>query len=125
MGERVVRGHRPARRRGQPEPGSRGADGEGAVGLPGVEPRTATPRSATFSTDTTRNYGTALHVALVAAETQGLLAPGVEPGAAAELLTLLAYGVNLRSRAGADAGSLHATVTAALQSLGERSGVTP
>ncbi|MCX4452389.1 TetR/AcrR family transcriptional regulator [Streptomyces sp. NBC_01728] len=62
----------------------------------------------------------AMHAALVTAEAQGQLAAGTDPGAAAELLALLAYGVNLRSRAGADAGALHATVAAALQSLSNR-----
>ena len=60
----------------------------------------------------------ALHSALVTAGAQGQLAPGTDPGAAADLLALLAYGVNLRSRAGADAGSLNRTVTATLESLG-------
>ncbi|MFF9090867.1 hypothetical protein ACF1BE_31720 [Streptomyces sp. NPDC014991] len=41
-------------------------------------------------------------------------------GAQGDLLTLLAYGVNLRSRAGADAATLRATVTAALDSIGVR-----
>ncbi|MCX5051996.1 TetR/AcrR family transcriptional regulator [Streptomyces sp. NBC_00201] len=62
----------------------------------------------------------AMRSALAAAEAQGQLAAGTDLGAAAELLALLAYGVNLRSRAGADAGSLHATVAAALQSLSVR-----
>ncbi|MGV9242541.1 hypothetical protein [Streptomyces sp. NPDC003710] len=48
------------------------------------------------------------------------LAAGTEPGVTADLLALLAYGVNLRSRAGADAGSLRATVGAALRSLTSR-----
>jgi TetR/AcrR family transcriptional repressor of nem operon len=59
----------------------------------------------------------ALYTALVKAEVHGQLAPGADPGPAADLLALLAYGVNLRSRAGADAGSLSATVTAALDSF--------
>lgn len=62
----------------------------------------------------------AMHAALVTAKAQRQLAPGTDPGDAAELLALLAYGVNLRSRAGADARSLHATVRAALQALGAR-----
>ncbi|MGA5894598.1 TetR/AcrR family transcriptional regulator [Streptomyces venetus] len=65
-----------------------------------------------------RELRDALHTALVAAEAQGQLASGTDPGAAAEVLALLAYGVNLRSRAGADAKALHATVATALQSLG-------
>ncbi|QOV36700.1 TetR/AcrR family transcriptional regulator [Streptomyces ferrugineus] len=62
----------------------------------------------------------AMHAALVKAGALGQLAPGTDPAAAAELLALLAYGVNLRSRAGADAAALRGTVTAALASLGGR-----
>ena len=62
----------------------------------------------------------AMHAALVTAEAQGQLTPGADPGAFADLLALLAYGVNLRSRAGADARELSRTVTAALASLGGR-----
>ncbi|WP_381562136.1 TetR/AcrR family transcriptional regulator [Streptomyces eurythermus] len=60
----------------------------------------------------------ALRAALVAAEERGQLAPGVDPGTTADVLALLAYGVNLRSRAGADARALRATVTSALDSIG-------
>lgn len=60
----------------------------------------------------------ALRTALVAAEAKAQLKPGTDPGAAADLLALLAYGVNLRSRAGADAGELTRTVTGALDALG-------
>ncbi|MFC9286225.1 TetR/AcrR family transcriptional regulator [Streptomyces sp. NPDC057052] len=56
----------------------------------------------------------AMYAALVAAEEQGQLAVGADPGASADLLALLAYGVNLRSRAGADAHTLADTVNAAL-----------
>lgn len=62
----------------------------------------------------------ALYAALVTAEHQGQLAPGAEAGASADLLALLAYGVNLRSRAGADAATLQKTVTAALRSISGR-----
>jgi len=61
----------------------------------------------------------ALYVALVTAERQGQLAPGADPGASADLLALLAYGVNLRSRAGADATTLEKTVAAALGSIAD------
>ncbi|WBO68968.1 TetR/AcrR family transcriptional regulator [Streptomyces camelliae] len=60
----------------------------------------------------------AMYAALVTAEAEGQLAAGADPGAAADLLALLAYGVNLRSRAGADAEALHRTVSAALESIG-------
>ncbi|MFF7546250.1 TetR family transcriptional regulator C-terminal domain-containing protein [Streptomyces canus] len=46
-----------------------------------------------------------LRTALVAAEAKAQLKPGTDAGAVADLLALLAYGVDLRSRAGADAGS--------------------
>jgi AcrR family transcriptional regulator len=59
----------------------------------------------------------ALHAALARADADGLLAAGTDPHTAAELLALLAYGVNIRSRAGADAHALHASVDAALTSL--------
>ncbi|WP_405814223.1 TetR/AcrR family transcriptional regulator [Streptomyces sp. NBC_01390] len=62
----------------------------------------------------------AMYTALVTAEAQGHLAPGADPGASADLLALLAYGVNLRSRAGADATTLRKTVTAALDSITDR-----
>ncbi|MEV4175554.1 TetR/AcrR family transcriptional regulator [Nonomuraea sp. NPDC049709] len=58
---------------------------------------------------------TAMRTALEAAGPQ--LRPDTDLDAAAELLTLLAYGVNLRSRAGADAAALREGVTAALDSL--------
>jgi AcrR family transcriptional regulator len=65
----------------------------------------------------------AMYAALTAAEAQGQLAPGADPAAAADLLALLAYGVNLRSRAGADARALQKTVTVALDSIGGRAAV--
>jgi AcrR family transcriptional regulator len=60
----------------------------------------------------------AMHAALVTADAREGLAPGCDPGTWADLLALLAYGVNLRSRAGADARDLSRTVTATLASLG-------
>lgn len=59
---------------------------------------------------------TALHVA----QERGELGPGTDLATAAELLALLAYGVNMRSRAGADAPTLRGTVSAALTALGDR-----
>jgi len=44
-------------------------------------------------------------------------APGVSPQPTAETLALLAYGVNLRSRAGADADELRETVSRTLEPL--------
>ncbi|GAA4630920.1 TetR/AcrR family transcriptional regulator [Actinoallomurus vinaceus] len=59
----------------------------------------------------------AMRTALDAAAARGQLRPGPDLDATAELLALVAYGVNLRSRAGADAAELHSTVSAALNSL--------
>ncbi|WP_431682712.1 TetR/AcrR family transcriptional regulator [Kitasatospora sp. KL5] len=60
---------------------------------------------------------TALHAALTSAQRQHQLAEGADPDSAADILALLAHGVNLRSRAGADARQLQATVTAAITSV--------
>lgn len=62
----------------------------------------------------------AMHAALVTAKARGQVGPDVDLGAAADLLALLAYGVNLRSRAGADAQTLSRTVAAALASISDR-----
>ncbi|MBR8638914.1 TetR/AcrR family transcriptional regulator [Streptomyces tuirus] len=59
----------------------------------------------------------ALHAALLNAQAHGQLAPGADPAATAEVLALLAHGVNLRSRAGADAGQLRQTVATALHAI--------
>ncbi|RAJ45444.1 TetR family transcriptional regulator [Kitasatospora sp. SolWspMP-SS2h] len=60
---------------------------------------------------------TALHTALVSAQRQHQLAAHTDPGPAADVLALLAHGVNLRSRAGADARQLQAAVTAAITAV--------
>ncbi|MEW5351186.1 MULTISPECIES: TetR/AcrR family transcriptional regulator [unclassified Streptomyces] len=60
----------------------------------------------------------ALHAALLSAQSRGQLPRDAELQSVAELLTLLAYGVNLRSRSGADPEALYRTVTATLASLG-------
>ncbi|SDJ50958.1 DNA-binding transcriptional regulator, AcrR family [Nonomuraea maritima] len=57
----------------------------------------------------------AMREALEAAGDQ--LRPGLDLDAVAESLALLAYGVNVRSRAGADPESLHKGVAAALDAL--------
>jgi TetR/AcrR family transcriptional regulator, transcriptional repressor for nem operon len=59
----------------------------------------------------------AMHAALTTAANRGQLGPAVDLDDAADLLALLAYGVNLRSRAGADAPTLSRTVTAFLASI--------
>jgi hypothetical protein len=58
-----------------------------------------------------------MRAALVTAEADGQLAAAADPETWAELLALLTYGVNLRSRTGADAPSLTRTVSAALESI--------
>jgi AcrR family transcriptional regulator len=62
----------------------------------------------------------ALRSVLVVADAEGRPAPDTGPATAADLPALLAYGVNLRSRAGAEAGAPSATVAAALRSPGSR-----
>ncbi|MEU2287053.1 TetR/AcrR family transcriptional regulator [Streptomyces sp. NPDC013178] len=59
----------------------------------------------------------ALHSALRSAKRQQQLAEGIDPESAADILALLAHGVNLRSRAGADAQQLQATVAAAVTAV--------
>jgi TetR/AcrR family transcriptional regulator, transcriptional repressor for nem operon len=58
-----------------------------------------------------------LAAALTVAQSNGELRSGVEVAGAAELLTLLAYAINLRSRAGATRAQLKAAVDAALSAL--------
>lgn len=65
-----------------------------------------------------RHLRDALQAALDTARRNGQLADGTSTAAAAEVLALLAYGVNLRSRAGEDAAALQRTVVAALAPLG-------
>ncbi|TDD17876.1 TetR/AcrR family transcriptional regulator [Kribbella turkmenica] len=60
----------------------------------------------------------ALRDAFAAALRNAELRDGVRVGDAAELLTLLAYAVNLRSRSGATRAQLEAAVDAALAGLG-------
>jgi TetR/AcrR family transcriptional repressor of nem operon len=65
----------------------------------------------------------ALGAALAAAVIRGQLRPEVSPDEAADMLALLAYAVNLRSRAGADPAALSAAVAATLALLnGQSSG---
>ncbi|MET9318395.1 TetR/AcrR family transcriptional regulator [Kribbella sp. NPDC003505] len=59
----------------------------------------------------------ALAAGLKVAQSNGELRSGVEPAGAAEMLTLLAYAVNLRSRSGATRAQLRSAVTAALTAL--------
>ena len=69
-----------------------------------------------------RSLRQALLAALAAAGDRHQLAPGVGIEGAAEMLALLAYGVNIRSRAGADARELETTVNVALASITDRAG---
>ncbi|MEV6266350.1 TetR/AcrR family transcriptional regulator [Kribbella sp. NPDC051936] len=59
----------------------------------------------------------ALAAALKVAQSNGELRSGVDVAGAAEMLTLLAYAVNLRSRSGATRAQLRSAVTAALDAL--------
>ena len=59
----------------------------------------------------------AMAATLQTARSRSQLRPGLEVEATADVLALLAYGVNLRSRAGASAADLRATMTAALDSM--------
>ncbi|MGW6563906.1 TetR/AcrR family transcriptional regulator [Streptomyces sp. NPDC054975] len=59
----------------------------------------------------------ALRDALTTARAKGQLRPATEPASAAEVLALLAHGVNLRSRAGAEQDQLRGTIRAALAAL--------
>lgn len=59
----------------------------------------------------------ALRTALGSAERLGQLRPDLDLDATAEHLVLVAQGVNLRSRAGADASTLRSAVAAALNAL--------
>lgn len=67
-----------------------------------------------------RQLHTALRAALQTAHTRSQLRPATDLDLAAETLALLAYGVNLRSRAGADPAALQAAVTAVLDSIRAR-----
>ncbi|MEU8225124.1 TetR/AcrR family transcriptional regulator [Kribbella sp. NPDC048915] len=58
-----------------------------------------------------------LAAALTIAQGNGELRSGVDVQGAAEMLTLLAYAINLRSRAGATRAQLRSAVTAALDAL--------
>jgi TetR/AcrR family transcriptional repressor of nem operon len=62
----------------------------------------------------------ALRSALTTADELGQLRPGTDLDAAAAVLSTLAYGVNLRSRAGAGAGTLTEAVSAAIAPLRAR-----
>ncbi|MFD8594390.1 TetR/AcrR family transcriptional regulator [Kitasatospora sp. NPDC059646] len=64
-----------------------------------------------------RRLRAALRAALVCAQRRGQLADGADPDLAADVLALLAHGVNLRSRAGADAARLRATAAAAVDAV--------
>lgn len=64
-----------------------------------------------------RGLRAAMAAALRSARAQGQVPAGLDLDAAADLLALLAYGVNLRSRAGAPAADLLATATTALHAL--------
>ncbi|MGY6653711.1 TetR/AcrR family transcriptional regulator [Amycolatopsis sp. TRM77291] len=60
---------------------------------------------------------TAMRTAMEHATAAGQVRQEVSPAAAADMLALLAYGVNLRSRAGAEPGTLKETVSATIALL--------
>ncbi|WP_137992574.1 TetR/AcrR family transcriptional regulator [Streptomyces vilmorinianum] len=62
----------------------------------------------------------ALRDALAVARAKGQLGEAADPESAADVLALLAHGVNLRSRAGADQERLRRTVDAALATIAGR-----
>lgn len=62
----------------------------------------------------------ALHTALMAAQREQQLAEDADPESVADILALLAHGVNLRSRGGADARQLRQTVAAAVTAVARR-----
>ncbi|BCJ46090.1 TetR family transcriptional regulator [Actinoplanes ianthinogenes] len=64
-----------------------------------------------------RRLHDALRAALTTAQSQGQLAENADPETGAQVLALLAHGVNLRSRAGADAAELRRTVAAAIEAV--------
>ncbi|MEU3206736.1 helix-turn-helix domain-containing protein [Streptomyces cyaneofuscatus] len=65
-----------------------------------------------------RTLRASMVASLAVARSKGQLAPDTDLEAAGELLALLAHGVNLRSRAGADPAELHRAVTTAVTGLG-------
>ncbi|MGW0755065.1 TetR/AcrR family transcriptional regulator [Streptomyces sp. NPDC002814] len=69
-----------------------------------------------------RQLRDAMHSALGHARARGELGPDADLDAAADLLALLAYGVNLRSRAGADPRELRRTVGAGIAAIGGSAG---
>ncbi|MFB6440924.1 TetR/AcrR family transcriptional regulator [Streptomyces sp. NPDC056411] len=80
-------------------------------------PECAAPDVRTLLEDHHAALQAALRSALATAADLGHLHPSTDLDQAAAVLATLAYGVNLRSRAGADARSLTDTVTAALAPL--------
>ncbi|GAA4919430.1 TetR/AcrR family transcriptional regulator [Streptomyces coeruleoprunus] len=80
-------------------------------------PESAVPQVRALLDDHHRQLQGALRTTLGTAAALGRLAPSVDPDDAAAVLAALAYGVNLRSRAGAPPEALHATVAGALRPL--------
>ncbi|MFI0716317.1 TetR/AcrR family transcriptional regulator [Streptomyces inhibens] len=80
-------------------------------------PECADPGIRTVLEEHHTTLQSALRSALATAADLGQLQPSTDLDAAAAVLATLAYGVNLRSRAGADAEALTDTVTAALAPL--------
>lgn len=72
-----------------------------------------------------RNLRDAMRSTLVVARSKGHLHRDADVESSAELLALLAHGVNLRSRAGTDAPELHRAVAAAVAGISAPTGVDP
>lgn len=75
------------------------------------------PEVADVLTEHNARLLSAFGAALGTAAGLGQLEPRIDPDAAAEQLALLAHGINLRSKAGADARTLRAAVACALDGL--------
>ncbi|TJZ50351.1 TetR/AcrR family transcriptional regulator [Streptomyces piniterrae] len=88
-------------------------------------PECSDPTIRTLLDEHHRTLESALRAALATASHLGQLRPSVDLDTAAAVLATLAYGVNLRSRAGAEAETLTATVSAALAPLRARHRATP
>ncbi|MFE5587890.1 TetR/AcrR family transcriptional regulator [Kitasatospora sp. NPDC056531] len=82
-------------------------------------PEGAAPDVRALLEDHHRLLRDTLRAALTTARELGHLDDRVEPDEAAELLALVAYGVNLRSRTGADPEALRRTVATALARLNQ------
>jgi TetR/AcrR family transcriptional regulator, transcriptional repressor for nem operon len=82
-----------------------------------LDAATAEPRVQSLLQAHHQRLRSALRTALEAAARDGQLAPGADLGGCSEQLTLLAYGINMRSRGGAPEAELRRGVGTALAAL--------